>query len=208
MKLFFTSVAAILFCAIGTTLAAEPTQPGPVASTAPVKVQKRLLELGVGGGLLVQLPSAASTVLAANPKIAKVEPASPTSLFVIGIGPGVTTIIATTQAGQPIADYTVAVTAAPTPSSPGVPGVPRSASVSSIQTAIASMEPGADDVKVTRAGTALVLRGSVGTPEVAAQIVALARAYGGAGTTVINNLAVLSSIQVNVQVRVAEVSRT
>lgn len=221
MKRLLQTIAVVLLSGTCTAQADLPGQPVSVTPTTPIQpmpvqpgvvqpvpVQRRLLEVGVGGGLLVELPAAASTVLAADPKIAKVEPASPTSLFIIGIGPGVTTIIATTQAGQPIANYTVAVAAAPAAPSAAVQGAPRSASVSSIQAAIASLEPGAYGVQVRRAGAALVLTGSVGTPEIAAQIVALAHAYAGTGLTVINNLAVLSSIQVNVQVRVAEVSRT
>lgn len=221
MKLDPIVLAAAVMVGITPCLAATPASSASTAAnaalsaSAPTKPlvpeQRRLLRLGAGAGILVQLPAPAATVLAANPKIAKVEPASSTSLFVIGIGAGVTTIIATTQAGQPIAQYTVVVTAAP--------GAPRMASAHAphgslvvsaarVQAAITSMIEGGYRVQVHRAGAALVLSGAVATPEIASQAVAMANAYGGTGAQVINNLTVLSSIQVNVQVRVAEVSRT
>lgn len=203
MKRIAIFLAAIALSGMSSVLAATPSPVPP-----PVPVQTRFLRLGVGGGILVQLPAPAATVLAADPKIAKVEPASANSLFVIGIGAGVTTVIATTQSGQPIAQYTVAVTAAPAAPGPNARGAAPAVTASSIQAAIASMVPDAYGVSVRRAGQTLVLAGTVATPEIAAQTVAMARAYGGAGAQVINNLAVLSSIQVNVQVRVAEVSRT
>lgn len=203
MKGLAIFLTAIVLLSASPTLAAAPV---PVPPSATVKT--RFLRLGVGGGILVQLPAPAATVLAADPKIAKVEPASANSLFVIGIGAGVTTVIATTQAGQPIAQYTVVVTSAPSSPGSSVPGAATAATASSIQTAIASMVPGTDDVSVRLAGQALVLAGTVATPEIAAQTVAMAHAYAGTGAQVINNLAVLASIQVNVRVRVAEVSRT
>ena len=72
-----------------------------------------MLKLEMGTGSIVTLPGAASTVLAADPRIARVQPASATSLFVMGVAPGRTTVIATGETGMPIAEYDVTVVSSP-----------------------------------------------------------------------------------------------
>ena len=62
-----------------------------------------------GDGKLVHIPHAASNIFSADPTIVEVRPASPTALFVFGVGPGETTIEATDAQGNPIAHYTVVV---------------------------------------------------------------------------------------------------
>ena len=52
-----------------------------------------------GTGVLLRLPQPAATVMSAEPGVARVQPASPTSLFLMGVAPGRTTVIATTDAG-------------------------------------------------------------------------------------------------------------
>ncbi|MFC7539568.1 pilus assembly protein N-terminal domain-containing protein [Siccirubricoccus deserti] len=69
--------------------------------------------LQVGAGRLLQLPQPALTVLAADPRIARVQPASPTSLFVMAVGTGRTTVIATAEDGTPVAEYDITVQPGP-----------------------------------------------------------------------------------------------
>ena len=66
---------------------------------------------------------------------------------------------------------------------------------------------GAEGVTVVLAGNTLTLAGQITTAADAAQAEAVARGYAGEGREVINNLSLLSSIQVNLRVRVAEISR-
>src|SRR3954447_2839418 len=80
----------------GTTVPGSPARPIP-------------LILEAGSGRLVQLPAPAATILAADPRIARVQPASPTSLFVMGVAAGHTTVVATGEDGTPIAEYDVTI---------------------------------------------------------------------------------------------------
>ena len=55
--------------------------------------------------MLLSLPQAAATVMSADPAVARVQPASPTSLFLMGVDAGRTTVMATPKAGTAIAQY-------------------------------------------------------------------------------------------------------
>ncbi len=67
------------------------------------------LTLNVGAGRVVTLAEPATSLFAADPKIAEVRPASPTSLFVFGIAPGRTTIAALGEGGAPVAQIDLTV---------------------------------------------------------------------------------------------------
>ena len=68
--------------------------PAATVAAAPRISGAQRLTLVVGTGRLLVLPEAALTVLAADPRIARVQPASPTSLFLMAVGAGRTTVIA------------------------------------------------------------------------------------------------------------------
>jgi pilus assembly protein CpaC len=72
---------------------------------------------------------------------------------------------------------------------------------------IRRMVRGAEGVSVTLAGNTLTLSGQITTAADAAHAEAVARGYAGEGREVTNNINLLSSIQVNLRVRVAEISR-
>ena len=82
---------------------AAPQQPTP-----PTLSQR--LSIVAGTGVLLHLPQPAATVISADPSIARVQPASPTSLFLMGVAPGRTTVIATNGAGEAIIQYDLTVT--------------------------------------------------------------------------------------------------
>jgi pilus assembly protein CpaC len=177
-------------------------------------MQSQPISIAAGSGVLLHLPQAAATVMSADPGVARVQPASPTSLFLMGAAPGRTTIIATTDAGTSIVQYDVTVTGGgartgtggPTTAAP-VAGV-SAAMASAVQAAIAQFVNGASGVQVRAAGASLVLRGTVPTAIAAQQANAIARSYVGDKGGVADEMIVLGSIQVNVRVRIAEISRT
>ena len=144
--------------------------------------------------------------------IARVQPASPTSLFLMGVAPGRTTVIATTDAGQAIVQYdvTVAPVAAAPPArrSRGAAGTITPAIASAIQATIARTVQGASAVRVQGAGTDAILTGTVPNATAAQQAEAIARGYVGEKGGVVDNLTVLGAIQVNVRVRIAEINRS
>src|SRR3954467_118997 len=98
----------------GQTLSPSPRNASPPPSagstTAPASPARPIpVSIEAGSGRLVQLPAPAATILAADPRIARVQPASPTSIFVMGVAPGRTTVIATAENGTPIAEYDVTI---------------------------------------------------------------------------------------------------
>lgn len=206
---------ATLFAAAIMTAAAQTstTAPaGPSATAAPVPaptVTPQPIEINAGIGRLVLLPRAAATVLAANPAVARATPASPTSLFLVGVAPGKTTVMATAETGALIAEYNVTVRPGSVPAAAGMapsesPMPPVNAAA--VQRAIIEALPRATQVGVSKIGQGLRISGVVATPAEAAEAVAIAHAFSG-NVSAIDDLVVLSSIQVNVRVRVAEMSR-
>ncbi len=208
---------------------AAPVQPAPPAAApapgfaAPVQsvpggpVTAALvlpLNMEPGSGLLVQLPRPASTVIAADPRVVRVTPASPTSLFLVGVAVGRTNVIVTNEAGIPIIQYDVNVRraggeAVASPAAPSAaPPAPRGSNANQIEATLRQHVPGASGVKVSLIEGSMVLSGAVATPLQAQQVDQMARTLLGDRGTFINRLEVLSSMQVNVRVRVAEMKRT
>jgi pilus assembly protein CpaC len=166
-------------------------QPG-LSGPAPVaRVQGLALEAGTGR--IVSLPAPAASVFAADPRVAEVRPASPTSLFVLGVAPGRTTIAAIDDNGAAIAQYDVIVQ-------------PSSYAAAQAASAIGKLLPGRD-VQVAARPNGLMVSGTLRTAGEADDALQTARSFIGAGQTVENRIAVLGSQQVNLRVRIAEVSR-
>ncbi len=88
----------------------------------------RPLVLEQGSGRLVELPAPALTVLVADPRIARVQPASPTSLFIMGVNAGRTNLIATREDGSLVAEFDITV------SSGGLAGATQAAPVAAVPT--------------------------------------------------------------------------
>src|SRR4051794_38388372 len=96
----------LFFCTSGQgqTLSPSPRNASPppsagstTAPASPAPQRPIPVSIEAGSGRLVQLPAPAATILAADPRIARVQPASPTSLFIMGVAQGRTTVIATAE---------------------------------------------------------------------------------------------------------------
>ena len=203
-------LAAVLWLApVQAQAQPAPGQPAPGQATAQAPPQA--ITIDAGTGRLIQLPRPAAAVLAAEPRIARVQPVSPTSLFVMGAEAGRTTIIATNEDGVPVAFYEVTVQPGRGGAATGqiTTGGLRGAlpPAGSVQAAIRSVLRGVGDVRVASAGQGYVLTGTVPAAQDAYRAEAVARSFAGADRQVLNEIAILSSIQVNLRVRVAEVSR-
>jgi pilus assembly protein CpaC len=187
----------------------------PVQATVPAAAVPLVVTLEAGTGRLLNLPRPALTVLAADPRVARIQPASPTSLFLMAVAAGRTTVLATAEDGAPVAEYDVTVLpsrAAATPSQavtmPATAAAPPPPSASAIEGMIRRMVRGAEGVRVAAAGrNGYVMSGMVPTAADAQRAEAIARAALGEGPELVNSLSLLSSLQVNLRVRVAEVSR-
>jgi pilus assembly protein CpaC len=222
--LWLSTACLILLCSPWPALAEPFDLPAlsaealPEVPSPPAPQEAQRLELEAGTGRLVHLPGQASTVLAADPRIARVQPASATTLFLMGVAPGHTTVIATAEDGIPIAEYDVTVipSAAAEPEvGPVVEAGPLSKAdkkvppldPAAVEAALHRTLPKAVQVSVRATDDTLVLAGTVPDPADAQQVMAVARGFVGEGQTILNQLTVLSTIQVNVRVRAIEVSR-
>ena len=158
-----------------------------LAWTSPARAEP--LDLVVGEVRTLPLPGPAQSAVVADPKVADVQVPSPSRLFLFAKAPGRSTVQALGSGGRVLASWEVAV----------LPDVTR------LRQELAQV-PGAS---VSLAGTTIVLDGEVATPLAAAEAHALAQAAaGGKPEGVLNRLRVTGSSQVNLRVRVAEVSRT
>ena len=196
---------------------AQVPQPAPApglpaqTGSSPAATISQPITVQAGTGVLLRLPQPAATVMSAEPSVARVQPASPTSLFLMGVMAGRTTVIATTDAGQAIIQYDVTVTPAAGGAAAAVAapvGTVTPATASAIQATIARTVPGASGVRVLASGKDAILGGTVPNAAAAQQAEAIARGYVGDKAGVQDNLTVLGAIQVNVRVRIAEISRS
>ncbi|WP_052710448.1 type II and III secretion system protein family protein [Azospirillum thiophilum] len=150
----------------------------------------REISLEVGGGQPVSLPAPASSVFTSAPEIADVQASGPQAFFIIAKAPGRASVHALSIDNKQLASFTVVVT---------LPITDLRAKL------LAQVPEAAIDVQGT--GTGITLTGSVASPAAARHIVELAERYVGQGQTVVNRLSVAAAAQVNLRVRVAEVSR-
>ncbi len=167
----------------------------PAAPAAPDTVPKPLVSgigVAMGSGKIITLPRPVASIFAADPNVVEVRPASPTSLFVFGKGVGATTIIATDNNGNTVAEYSVTVG----PSAFVGNRVGSEAQLAAPGSSVsAESEPGG-----------IVVRGTVNTPEEAENVINQAKVISPSGT-VVNNLSVAEPIQVELKVRIAYMSR-
>ena len=128
-----------------------------------------------------------------RPRVVEVRPASPTSLFLFGVAPGRTTIAAIDGQGAPVAQYEVTVR-------------PSGFGAGEAQSTISRLLPG-NRIRTEQRGNGIALHGEVATAAEADQATNIARGYLAEGQQVDNRLSVLGQVQVNLRVRIAEVSR-
>jgi pilus assembly protein CpaC len=184
------------------SLAAPPPAEAPPASPPPaqsvpqhprLQAVQNAMTIDTGSGRVIQLVGSAASVFAADPKVAEVRPASATSLFIFGVSPGRTTVAALDAAGAPIAQYDVIVR-------------PSGYGAGEAETAINRVLPGSA-VRIETMQNGLAVSGQVKTAADADRVMQIARGYLPAGQTADNRLSVTSSVQVNLRVRIAEMSR-
>ncbi len=148
------------------------------------------LALTIGQGRLIRLGEPARSVFLANPAIADIEVKSPTLVYLSGKAPGVTTLIALDSRDRIEANIEVKTTY----------------DAAQIERDIAKLAPGAQ-VHVTTSNQTLVLSGTAATAADADMARTVALRFAPDPTHLINNIDVEAANEVNLRVRVAEVSR-
>jgi pilus assembly protein CpaC len=189
-------IAGALLLGTATMVAADPAPPAeatPAAPARPAEVRGEGVTLEVGSGRLFYLPRAAASVFAADPKTAEVRPASPTSLFVFGVAVGRTTISAIDASGVAIRQFEVLVT-------------PSGAGAALAAATVQRNNPGSR-VGMQAIPNGMTLHGPADTPVEAWNALDAARSYAPPGGKVSNDMTLAAPVQVNLQVRIAEMSR-
>jgi pilus assembly protein CpaC len=151
----------------------------------------RMIELDTNQGRLITLPRPISDVFVANPAIADIQVRSPTQIYLVAKATGQTTVSATTKGGAIVFAATVRV----------------GDNFASIGQMLKLAIPEADISAHTMNGVVL-LTGTVMNPADGQEATSLVQAFVGDKTRVISRLRTATPLQVNLQVKFAEVSKT
>ncbi|HXH16672.1 MAG TPA: type II and III secretion system protein family protein [Sphingomonas sp.] len=150
-----------------------------------------IVQINTGRGRLVTLARPMTDLFVADDSIADVQVRSPTQLYLFGKKTGETTISATTRGGAVVYSATVRV----------------GNNMDSVQQMLGLAMPEAQVVATPMNGVVL-LTGTVAAPEDAAEAERLVQAFVGDSTKVLSRLKTATPLQVNLQVRIAEVTRS
>ncbi|HTJ63817.1 MAG TPA: type II and III secretion system protein family protein [Alphaproteobacteria bacterium] len=187
MQLTRTAVALALGTLALNTLASAPT------ATAQVYVRPSGTPIGieVGKGLLINLQRDADTVFVADPTVADVQVKSPKLIYLYGKEPGNTSLYAVDAQQTVLLSRPVSV----------------KRDVTELQSALHQLAPDGN-VRVSSVNKSLVLSGNVGSSVAAEEARHLASTFVGDENQLVNHVTVSSPYQVNLRVRIAEVTRT
>lgn len=190
-KANFKAVALARTLAIGlvaATLVSAPSQP---AEAQAMQNASTSIDLSVGRGRLINLPAAMTDVFVADDKVADVQVRSSRQLYIYGKGPGETSIYATDAAGRVVYSTVARV----------------GNNIETIDQMLSLAMPEAKITANTMNGFVL-LTGTVQSPDDAAEAERLVQAFVGEQTKVLSRLRTATPLQVNLQVRIAEVNRS
>jgi pilus assembly protein CpaC len=167
------------------------------APAAPIAAQELIRPAGapitvdVSKGVLISLDRPADTVFVADPAIADVQVKSPKLIYLFGKEPGDTSLYAVDADQKVLLSRPISVTR----------------NVAPLQAALSRLQPGSG-VHVSTVDKSLVLSGNVSSAAAAEEIKHLAGAFVSDDKQLVNRVTVDRPYQVNLRVRIAEVSRT
>lgn len=173
---------------VAATLAAAPS--GPAIAQA-VQNASSSIELSVGRGRLVSLPASMSDVFVANDEVADVQVRSGRQLYIFGKKPGETSIYATDASGRVVFSTVARV----------------GNNIETIDQMLSLAMPDAS-ISANPMNGFVLLTGTVQSPDDAAEAERLVQAFVGEDTKVLSRLRTATPLQVNLQVRIAEVNRS
>ena len=174
--------------------AAVPLAATPLATATAQQMTSPSQEivLSIGKGQLVSVPGTMADVFVANEGVADVQIKSQRQLYVFGKAGGETTIYASNARGDVIFSANIRV----------------GSNIGSIDQMMALAMPDAKISVSTMGANTVLLTGTVAAPEDAAEAERLVQAFLGEGANVITRLKTATPLQVNLQVKFAEVSRS
>lgn len=167
------------------------TVAAPAAAQSVVRPAQDIT-LSIGNGQLVNVSGTMTDVFVANDSVADVQVKSARQLYVFGKAGGTTTVYASNAAGEVVWSGTIRV----------------GSNLDSVDSMLHLAMPDARIAVSTMGSNTFLLTGTVKTPEDAAEAERLVQAYVGDSANVISRLRMATPLQVNLQVRIAEVSRS
>jgi len=176
----------------GAATAAPHKRPSAPRRATPFAIApSTILQVGTGRGRLITLSRPITDVFVASDAIADVQVRSPTQIYIFGKGPGETTVSATAAGGGVVYAATVRV----------------GNNFDTIQQMLNLAMPDAHITATTMNGLVL-LTGTINSPGDGAEAERLVQSFVGDSTKVLSRLKTATPLQVNLQVRFAEVSRS
>lgn len=170
----------------------EAPPPAPVAPLVPTAMTPaRVVSMSVGSGQLIRLPRAMAGVFVADEKVADVQVKGPTAIYLFAKTAGLTSVYATDHAGVVIWSSDVRV----------------GNNIADVGAMLAQAMP-EDDIRAMPVGGMILLTGTVLGPKDAEEAQHLAELFTGGSVQVLNHLKVATPQQVNLQVKIVEVSRS
>ncbi|BAK65032.1 Flp pilus assembly protein [Sphingobium sp. SYK-6] len=182
--------AGALAAALAIASSAVLAPPGLLAAGAAPQENGALL-LAVGESRVVNLPDSLTDVVIANPNVLDVHVRSQRQIYLIAKAPGETNIFVTSGNGKMLYANAVRV----------------GNNITSIDQMLRLAMPDAN-VQVSTMNGLVLLTGTVGAPEDAAEVERLVQAFSGKETNVVSRLKTATPLQVNLQVRIAEVNKS
>lgn len=202
--LYATVALSLVTMPIGGAYAAKPRAKAKPAMAKPaamksesgfnaLRLQKPTsdLSLSVGRGQLINLPAPIADVFVANENVADVQVRSATQIYVFAKAVGESSVFATSKSGAVV--YSTNVRAGK--------------NVNSIDQMLKLAMPEAS-VTATTMNDLVLLTGTVAGPDDSAEAVELVQSMVGDSVKVISRLKTATPLQVNLQVKIAEVSRS
>jgi pilus assembly protein CpaC len=187
------SCAPVLIAAVATaTLLTPGTARAAEGSTAPNAVAEapaRVINMSVGSGQLIRLTRPMTGMFVADEKVADVQVKSPTALYLFAKTPGQTSVYATDKSGAVIWSTDVRV----------------GNNLTGVAAMLRAAMPEAD-ITATPVSGMVLLTGIVPDAKDIEEAERLTTAFAG-GVQVLNRLKTAAPLQVNLQVKIAEVSR-
>ncbi|MCG6119325.1 MAG: type II and III secretion system protein family protein [Blastomonas sp.] len=192
---FSNILKGALLCGVvavaGSLTGLAPMTGSPANAQSAMQRPAETLVLSIGRGQLIQLPGNMTDLFVADTGVADVQVKSAKQLYVFGKAGGETTLYASNAAGQVVYSATVRV----------------GSNLDSIDQMLTLAMPDAK-VRVSTLNGVVLLTGTVGAPVDSAEAERLVQAFVGDGVKVISRLQTATPMQVNLQVRIAEVSRS
>jgi len=141
-------------------------------------------------GRLLRLKRQIATIFVADPGVADIQVKSPTLIYIFGKKSGETSLFAVDKDDRVVLNLTIHVRH----------------NLSTLKHTLRGLMPG-NNVKVQTVGDSIVLSGSVQTASEAEDVRKLAAQYVSKPSKIINQLRISGPTQINLRVRIVEVSR-